>query len=166
MIGFLDPPPSAGSPCRRRCSSRRRDRRLGFLRGIGAVGLTNTSEGRRRAFMDNRLAELAVFTNARHDDQVDSTAQFLAWVKRGSPTTVEDWAERGIGRLRGGNGRRLAARRSAPTGRRRRSGGGGASGSVVRPGSRRWTLIRRFAPPSPEGEKGFPAWITVNLGFR
>ncbi len=38
-----DPPPSTGSPRRRRCSSTRRDRRPGFLRGIGAVGLTNTS---------------------------------------------------------------------------------------------------------------------------
>jgi hypothetical protein len=43
IIGFRDPPPSTGSPRRRRCSSTRRDRRPGFLRGIGAVGLTNTS---------------------------------------------------------------------------------------------------------------------------
>ena len=43
MIGVRDPPPSAGSPRRRRCSSTRRDRRRGFLRGIGAVGLTRTS---------------------------------------------------------------------------------------------------------------------------
>ena len=43
MIGVRDPPPSAGSPRRRRCSSTRRDRRRGFLRAIGAVGLTSTS---------------------------------------------------------------------------------------------------------------------------
>ena len=43
MIGVHDPPPSTGSPCRRRCSSTRRDRRPGFFRGIGAVGLTSTS---------------------------------------------------------------------------------------------------------------------------
>jgi hypothetical protein len=43
MIGFRDPPPSAGSPRRRRCSSTRRDRRRGFLRGNGADGLIRTS---------------------------------------------------------------------------------------------------------------------------
>ncbi|MBV8524836.1 MAG: hypothetical protein JOY71_22420 [Acetobacteraceae bacterium] len=29
------------------------------------------------------LDELALFPNGRHDDQVDSTAQFLAWAKKG-----------------------------------------------------------------------------------
>jgi hypothetical protein len=43
MIGVRDPPPSTGSPRQLQCSSTRRDRRPGFLRGIGAVGPTNTS---------------------------------------------------------------------------------------------------------------------------
>ena len=44
MIGVRDPPPSAGSPRRWRCSSTRRDRRQGFLRGIGAVELTGPQQ--------------------------------------------------------------------------------------------------------------------------
>ena len=44
------------------------------------------------------LAEFAAFPMGRHDDQVDSTAQALAWAKR-KPTGAEGWIEfwRGTG---------------------------------------------------------------------
>ena len=38
------------------------------------------------------LAEFAAFPRGRHDDQVDSTAQGLAWTKR-RPTGAEAWIE-------------------------------------------------------------------------
>ena len=38
------------------------------------------------------LAELAAFPRGRHDDQVDSTAQALAWTKR-RPTGAEAWIQ-------------------------------------------------------------------------
>jgi predicted phage terminase large subunit-like protein len=41
------------------------------------------------------LAELTAFPAGRHDDQVDSTAQFLAWAKakRSQPAGPEEWGE-------------------------------------------------------------------------
>jgi predicted phage terminase large subunit-like protein len=33
-------------------------------------------------WLSDYLAEFVLFPNARHDDQVDSTAQALAWAKR------------------------------------------------------------------------------------
>jgi phage terminase large subunit-like protein len=50
------------------------------------------------------LRELTLFPAARHDDQVDSTAQALAWMKRRprAPGMMEHWramaAEEGGGR--------------------------------------------------------------------
>jgi len=38
------------------------------------------------------LAELTTFPAGRHDDQVDSTAQALAWAKR-RPAGAEAWIE-------------------------------------------------------------------------
>ena len=35
-------------------------------------------------WLDAYLHEMTVFPNGKHDDQVDSTAQFLEWFKRGS----------------------------------------------------------------------------------
>ena len=41
------------------------------------------------AWLAKYLHELTVFPNGKHDDQVDSTAQMLDWLKRagGGPTT-------------------------------------------------------------------------------
>jgi predicted phage terminase large subunit-like protein len=39
------------------------------------------------------LAELTAFPAGRHDDQVDSTAQFLAWTKRRAQSSAEAWIE-------------------------------------------------------------------------
>jgi len=36
-------------------------------------------------WLDAYLHELTVFPNGKHDDQVDSTAQFLDWFKRPFP---------------------------------------------------------------------------------
>jgi len=36
------------------------------------------------SWLDAYLHEMTVFPNSKHDDQVDSTAQFLEWFKRGS----------------------------------------------------------------------------------
>ena len=38
------------------------------------------------------IAELTAFPASRHDDQVDSTAQALAWAKR-RPSSAEAWIE-------------------------------------------------------------------------
>ena len=43
-------------------------------------------------WLANYLAELTAFPAGRHDDQVDSTAQVLAWMKR-SRTGGEGWIE-------------------------------------------------------------------------
>jgi len=39
-------------------------------------------------WLDDYLHELTTFPRARHDDQTDSTAQFLDWFKRGSRAPV------------------------------------------------------------------------------
>jgi predicted phage terminase large subunit-like protein len=43
-------------------------------------------------WLADTLAELTAFPAGRHDDQVDSTAQVLAWMKR-SRTGGEGWIE-------------------------------------------------------------------------
>ena len=43
-------------------------------------------------WLANYLAEFAAFPRGRHDDQVDSTAQALAWAKR-PLTGAEGWIE-------------------------------------------------------------------------
>ena len=42
-------------------------------------------------WLNDYLHELVVFPNGRYDDQVDSTAQALAWAKKSSP--AENWIE-------------------------------------------------------------------------
>ena len=52
------------------------------------------------------LAELAAFPAGRHDDQVDSTAQALAWAraKRAEPAGPEFWAANLAWRMGGRGG--------------------------------------------------------------
>ena len=77
MIGRRDPPPMAGSPCRRLCSSIRRERRRGSRRGAGATGLKSTCTAprsvtpsrpkpSRRQRLRNRRVGLATLTARRH----------------------------------------------------------------------------------------------------
>ena len=82
MIGFRDPPPSTGSPRRRRCSSTRRDRRLGFLRGIGEVGLTkrstspfNCTASNPKPSLRQRLRNLASFSRPFSRDERRAASQ-------------------------------------------------------------------------------------------
>jgi len=44
-------------------------------------------------WLANYLAELTTFPAGRHDDEVDSTAQALAWAKRPGPPGPESWIE-------------------------------------------------------------------------
>jgi hypothetical protein len=72
-------------------------RRLG-LNEVPTLTLDHLNEAQRRAFMiaDNRLgdyvAEPTTYPSGRHDDQVGSTAQALAWAKR-RLTRAEAWIE-------------------------------------------------------------------------
>ena len=50
------------------------------------------------------LHELTVFPNGRHDDQVGSTAQAIAWTKQRSSTTGMLEKRRVRTEIRGGNG--------------------------------------------------------------
>ena len=82
MIGFRDPPPSTGSPRRRRCSSTRRDRRPGFLRGVGEVGLTSTSTSpfdrtpsNPKPSLRQRLRNLASFSRPFARDETRAASQ-------------------------------------------------------------------------------------------
>ena len=86
------------------------------------------------------LHEMTVFPNGKHDDQVDSTAQFLDWFKRPFPsqgifelTRME--AERIRNRARDQNPERFRVRLRAPP---------GISGSVQ-------TFSRRHIDLSPDG---------------
>ena len=59
VIGVRGPPRSTGSPFRRWCSSTRWDRRRGFLRGNGAVGLDQNPDFAIRQYPEQAKAELS-----------------------------------------------------------------------------------------------------------
>ncbi len=44
-------------------------------------------------WLDAYLRELTSFPNGRHDDQVDSTTQALAWLKAKAGTGEQGWIE-------------------------------------------------------------------------
>jgi predicted phage terminase large subunit-like protein len=63
------------------------------------------------------LHELTVFPNGKHDDQVDSTAQFLDWFRRPCPVQTFIETMQMVERLRKGkNPRRFRVRLQAPPG--------------------------------------------------
>jgi hypothetical protein len=91
IIGFRDPPPSTGSPRRRRCSSTRRDRRAGFLRGIGEMGLTKTSispfdrtPSNPKPSLRQRLRNLASFSRPFARDESRAASQTSSHAARRS----------------------------------------------------------------------------------
>jgi hypothetical protein len=82
MIGFRDAPPPTGSPRPRLCSSTRRDRQPGVLRGIGDMGLTNTSTSpldrtpsRLKTSLRQRFRDLASFSRPFPRDESRAASQ-------------------------------------------------------------------------------------------
>jgi len=125
--------------------------RLGLARELGSSGLglgswlgLDLALGRAFAGTSQPVAEylheMTVFPNGKHDDQVDSTAQFLDWFKRPFPSQgifelMRMEAERARNRERDQNSERFRVRLRAPP---------GIAGSVQ-------TFSRRHIDLSPDG---------------
>jgi len=105
-------------------------------------------------WLDEYLHELTVFPNGKHDDQVDSTAQFLDWFKKPYPgqAILEYYRMRAERRQNPENPERYRVRLQAPS---------GGMGSVQ-------TFSGRHINVSPDGTiemSADDAWYLIRAGW-
>src|SRR5947209_4695762 len=105
-------------------------------------------------WLDEYLHELTVFPNGKHDDQVDSTAQFLDWFKKPFPgqAILEYYRMRAERRQNPENPERYRVRLQAPS---------GGMGSVQ-------TFSGRHINVSPDGTiemSADDAWYLIRAGW-